>query len=70
MVATKAMTVEFWFKFKNVPDLNSTFNLHSLQTTNQNKWSLTVFIENGILKCAPFGSASDQILEFKDVSTE
>jgi len=67
MEATKAMTVELWFKFKELPG-NATFNLHSLQAVN--KWSLSIFVEDGVLKCAPFGKASHHTLVYRNISQE
>jgi hypothetical protein len=67
MEATKAMTIELWFKFKELPG-NATFNLHSLQAVN--KWSLTIFVEDGVLKCAPFGKAGHHTLVYRNISQE
>jgi hypothetical protein len=61
------MTVELWFKFKELPG-NVTFNLHSLQAVN--KWSLTIFVEDGVLKCAPFGKAGHHTLVYRNISQE
>lgn len=66
MKETGSLTAELWFQFKE-KQLNSTrVDLIRLSTGSED--SLMIYIENGVLKCAPFGPDDDNsVLVYKGV---
>ena len=64
--------MEFWFRFRDIPSVNDTFNLHSLSSigaeSQQFSGSLAVIVDKGVLKCLPFGDDnSAEVLEFTGI---
>jgi hypothetical protein len=51
------LTVEFWFRTKDVAPVDEQHVLFEMNAGSEP--SLTIYIEDGLLKCAPFGITTD-----------
>ena len=63
-------TIEFWFKLEDESSYEGNAMIFTMFDENGSLPYYTVYIEEGALKCAPFGRSAfkDPILTFSDFS--